>query len=168
MSKHRTVGAAATWRSRTIAAVVIGTAVTMVTAGCSMISTQATTITYNAADGVGADAGPIEVRNAFIVAGEDGTAGNLLAAIVNSSDRSQTLTIEVGEGAATSTQTVRVPARSVVSLGSGDDEPLLIEGLGTKPGASVPAYFQAGDAEGALVAVPVLDGTLEYLAPFVP
>ena len=44
------------------------------TTGCSMISPQATTIPYSAADGVNVPAsGPLKVRNALFVANEDGT-----------------------------------------------------------------------------------------------
>ncbi|MDT0180275.1 DNA modification methylase [Microbacterium sp. ARD31] len=169
MSKHRSVGGALTAkRSRVLASLAVGVAVAIGTTGCSMISTQATTIEYNASDGVAADAGPIEVRNALVVATEDGSAGNMLAAIVNSTDSSETLTIEIGEGSSKVTETLQVPANSVVSLGADGEEPLLIEALDTMPGADVPVYFQAGDAEGSLVAVPVLDGALEYYAPFVP
>jgi hypothetical protein len=32
----------------------------------------------------------------------------------------------------------------------------------------MPVYFQAGDAEGALVEVPILTGQTSYLEPFVP
>ena len=65
------------------------------------------------------------------------------------------------------TEKVRVPANTTVSLGVTDDA-LLIEGLDTPAGADVLVYFQSGDSEGAEVAVPVLDGTLDYLSEFVP
>ena len=134
-----------------------------------MTATYATKIPYSAAEGVNVwGSGPLEVRNALIVANEDGSEGNFVAAIVNQTDESHTLSIEFGEGGDVIEKTVRVPANSVVSLGTEDTEPLLIEGLDTLPGADIPGYFQSGDAEGTLVAVPVLDGGLPYLAPLVP
>jgi len=133
-----------------------------------MISPQATTIGYSAAEGVNVPAsGPLEVRNAQIVANEDGSEGNFVAAVVNSTDDSQTLNIELGDDGDI-TLTLRVPAHTTVSLGADGEDPLLVENLDTPPGADIPAYFQSGDAEGALVSVPVLDGTLDYLAPLAP
>ena len=147
---------------RLIASLAIGAAVVLGTTGCSMISPQATTIPYSAAEGVNVwGSGPLEVRNALIVANEDGSEGNFVAAIVNQTDESQTLHIEFGEGGdvdrgdrpragehrreprhrrhrAAAHRRPRHPARRPTS----------------------PAYFQSGDAEGTLVTVPVLDGGL--------
>ena len=156
-------------KPRLIASLAIGAVVVLGTTGCSMISGQATTIPYSAAEGVNVHgAGPLEVRNALIVANEDGSEGNFVAAIVNQTDESQTLHMEFGEGDAAIEARIRVPANSVVSLGTEDTEPILLEGLDTLPGADIPGYFQSGDGEGVLVSVPVLDGGLEYLAPLVP
>ena len=156
-------------KPRLIASIAIGALVVLGTTGCSMISTQATTITYSAAEGVNVHgAGPLEVRNALIVANEDGSEGNFVAAIVNQTDESQTLHMEFGEGGDTIEARIRVPANSVVSLGTEDTDPILLKGLDTPPGADIAGYFQSGDAEGVLVTVPVLDGGLEYLAPLVP
>ncbi|MFW1494737.1 hypothetical protein ACEV9S_24930, partial [Vibrio parahaemolyticus] len=79
---------------------------------------QATTIEYSASDGVNVpESGPLQVRNALIVADEEGTAGNFVAAIVNDTNQSQTLRLEVGEGGSTVRASVNVPASSTVSLG---------------------------------------------------
>jgi hypothetical protein len=156
-------------KPRLIASLAIGAAVILGTTGCSMISPQATTITYSAAEGVNVHgSGPLEVRNAFIVANEDGSQGNFVAAIVNQTDKSQTLNLEFGEGSSAVQKKVRVPANSVVSLGTKDEDPLLIDGLDTLPGAILATYFQSGDAAGVVAKIPVLDGQLTYLAPLVP
>src|SRR6187431_146604 len=121
-------------KPRLIASLAIGALVVLGTTGCSMISTQATTITYSAAEGVNVHgAGPLEVRNALIVANEDGSEGNFVAAIVNPTDESVTLNMEFGEGGAIK-ETIRVPANSVVSLGTEDTDPILLKGLDTPPG----------------------------------
>ena len=101
------------------------------------------------------------------VANEDGTEGNLVAAIINDTADSHTLNIVFGESSSSIEVTVRVPARTTLSLGA-DDEPLLIEDLDALPGTDLPGFFQSGDAEGVVVSVPVLDGTLDYLAPLAP
>ena len=118
---------------RLIASLAIGGALVLTATGCSMISPQATTIGYSAAEGTNVpDSGPVEVRNAQIVANEDGSEGNFVAALINQTEDSQTLNVEFGEGGPT--LTVRVPANTTVSLGSEEDEPLLIEDLDALPG----------------------------------
>lgn len=158
-------------KTRLFASLAVGAAVVLGTTGCNLIAPQATTIEYSASDGVNVpESGPLQVRNALIVADEEGTDGNFVAAIVNDTNQSQTLRLEVGEGADTVRASVNVPASSTVSLGdlTNKVEPLALEGFEGAPGSTVPVYFQSGDAEGALVQVPVLDGALEYLAPLAP
>jgi hypothetical protein len=167
---NRTLGGERkTTRSRIVASLALGALVAFGTTGCAMFSTQATTIPYSPADGVNVgDSGPLEVRNVLIVANEDGSEGNLVAAIVNSTSESQTLRIESGEGGPSVSETIRVPANSILSLGSEETEPLLLKGIDTLPGADLPLYFQSGDAEGVLASVPVLDGALDYLTALAP
>ncbi|WP_239066073.1 DNA modification methylase [Microbacterium hibisci] len=132
-----------------------------------MISPQATTIEYSAAEGANVyESGPIQVRNAQIVANEDGSEGNFVAALINDTDDSHTLNIEFGEGGPT--LEVRVPARTTVSPGSDEDEPILVEDLDALPGTDIETFFQSGDSQGELAYIPVLDGTLDYLAPLAP
>jgi hypothetical protein len=153
-------------KSRLVASVALAVAVAVGTSGCAMVSTQATTIPYSPADGVNIpDSGPLKVRNVLIVADEEGIDGNLVAAIVNDTDEPHTLRIEFGEPA--QRVSVRVPAKSVVSLGE-NEEPILLEGIDTMPGADIDMFFQSGDDTGVVQPVPVLDGTLPYLADLVP
>jgi hypothetical protein len=108
------------------------------------------------------------VRNVLIVTDEEGVDGNLVAAIVNATDDSQTLNIEYGEGSDKTAEKIRVPARTTVSLGTAETDPLLLEGINTKPGANLPMFFQSGDSEGILFSVPVLDGSLDYYGDLLP
>ena len=167
-SINRANGGAPTARtSRVMASVALGAVLLLGTTGCAMLSTQATTLPYSPADGVNVpDAGPLLIRNALLVTDEEGEDANFLAAIINPTDESQSLTLEFGEEDPIS-QTVRVPANTTVSLGVTDD-PLLIEGLDAQAGSDVLVYFQSGDDEGVEAAVPVLDGELDYLSEFVP
>jgi hypothetical protein len=106
--------------TRRLAPVALAAAVLLGVTGCAMISPQATTIPYSPADGVNVPAsGPLKVRNALFVADEAGENANFLAAIVNDTDKAQTLLVGV-DGA---NKSVRVPARSTVSLGFDDAEP---------------------------------------------
>lgn len=156
-------------KSRLVASIALGAAILLGATGCSMISPQATTIPYSPADGVNVkDSGPLEVRNALIVADENGENGNFVAAIVNTSGDPQTLQLTFGEGGGAIEKSVRVPARGVVSLGTEDTEPLLVAGIDTLPGADLAVFFQSGDGDTVRADVPVLDGELPYLAPLVP
>lgn len=159
-------------KTRLIASIAVGAAVVLGTTGCNLIAPQATTIDYSASDGVNvpAEAGPLHVRNALIVADEDGTTGNLVAAIVNDTSGSLTLRIEVGEGSSAVKSNVIVPANKTLSLGdlTSDTEPLRLNDIDAVPGSTVPVYFQSGDGQGSLMQVPVLDGALAYLSTLAP
>ncbi|MFN3948773.1 DNA modification methylase [Microbacterium sp.] len=159
-------------KTRLIASIALGAAVVLGTTGCNLIAPQATTIDYSASDGVNvpASAGPLSVRNALIVADDEGTTGNFVAAIVNDTTEPLTLRIEVGEGSSAVKSNVIVPANRTLSLGdlTDDVEPLRLNGIDAVPGSTVPVYFQSGDGEGSLMQVPVLDGALEYLSPLAP
>jgi hypothetical protein len=153
---------------RLIASLAVGAALVLTATGCSMVSPQATTITYSAAEGTNVYAsGPIEVRNAQIVANEDGTEGNFVAALVNQTDEEHTLIVDLGDASSKPLE-IDVPAHSTKSLGSDEHKPVRIPGFDALPGTDVSTMFQSGDAEGELVSVPVLDGTLNYLAPLAP
>lgn len=156
--------------ARLIGTAALGAAVLLGTTGCAFSSTQATTIPYSPAEGVNVPdtSGVLEVRNALIVADEDGVDGNLVMAIVNSSDATETLNIEFGEDGEGGSATVRVRGGEVLSLGAEGNDPLLLEGIDSKPGTTLPVFFQSGDGAGALIMVPVLDGALPYLADLVP
>lgn len=143
----------------------LGLAVALGTTGCTFITHQATTIQYPASDGVNVEAtgGPVVVRNALVVANEEGSEGNLIAALVNEGSDSATLTIDV----AGQQLRVRVPAGERVSLGA-DEEPILIDALDATPGSTVEMLFVSGDDDAEPVQVPVLDGTLPYYRDLVP
>jgi hypothetical protein len=153
-------------KSRLVASAALSALVLLSATGCTFISPQATTIEYSASDGVNVfdSESPLDVRNVFIVANEDGSVGNLVAAIVNPTDERATLTIGV-EG--NEPFTVTVPAGDTVSLGA-DTDPLRIVDLDTMPGSTIELHFQSGDTLGTKTQVPVLDGSLPYYTDLVP
>ncbi len=169
-SKHRSFGLApAPRRARLLATAALTAAVLLGTTGCGLTATMGTAISYAPSDGINVrNAGPLEVRNALIVVDEKGTVGNFVAAIVNMTDSPETLTMQVGDGADAITQTVRVKANSVVSLGAEGQKPLRLEGIDAQPGSTLPVFFQSGDAQGVNGNVPVLNGQLGYLSTLVP
>ena len=151
--------------TRRLAPIALAVAVLLGATGCSLTSPQATTIPYSAADGVNVpDSGPLEVRNALFVADESGENANFVAAIVNGTDSAATLLVGI-DGV---NKTVRVDAGSWISLGFDGAEPLEFTDIDARPGVDLDVTFQSGDGEAVLYSVPVLDGTLPYLADFVP
>ena len=92
----------------------------------------------------------------------------LVAAVVNTTSETQTLNIEYGEGASKTSETIRVPANGVVSLGTDETDALPLEDIDTKPGSNLPMFFQSGDSDGVLFDVPVLDGALDYYGDLLP
>jgi hypothetical protein len=158
-------------KSRLIASVALGAAIVLGTTGCAFITEQATTEIYSPADGVNVpDSGPLKVRNVLILSEAEGEPGSMIAAIVNETDESHTLNIELGEGSSAQKATVRVPANSSLSLGNpaDDTDPLALDTIDSPPGSTIPVYFQSGDAEGVLYQVPVLDGELDYYSDLMP
>jgi len=151
--------------SRSLASLALGGLVVLGTAGCAAITPQATTIEYSPADGVNVPVGedsPVKILNTLIVADEDGTNGNLVAAFVNSSDDDVTVAL-AWDGGATE---IEVPADSTLSLG-GTDEPVLLENIDTPAGATVPIAFATG-GEPVQAEVQVFDETLHYLEGLAP
>ncbi|MFK4760522.1 DNA modification methylase [Microbacterium sp. ZW T5_45] len=153
-------------KSRLVASAALSALVLLGATGCTFISPQATTINYSASDGVNVsdESGPIVVRNAFIVANEDGSVGNFVAALVNQTGERETLTISID---GFDPFTVTIPANGRISLGA-DEEPLRIVDLDTQPGATIEMHFQSGETTGAKAEVPVLDGSLSYYKDLVP
>ncbi|MGO2746381.1 DNA modification methylase [Microbacterium sp.] len=154
-------------KSRLVASAAVSALVLLGTTGCTFLTPQATSIDpYNVSDGVNVpdSEGPLDIRNAMVIATEDGSTGNLIAAVVNATSNAETLIIEI-EGL--EPLRLHVGAGDTVSLGA-NAEPLRIDDFDTMPGATVEMYFQSGDATGATAEIPVLDGTLPEYSDLVP
>ena len=151
-------------KSRALASIALGAAVILGTAGCSMISPQATTIHYAAAEGVNvpASAGPITARNVFFVIGEGDTA-NLVASFSNPTTKDATIVVALAGG---ETITVDVPALGAVNFGV--DEQRTFTNFTVPVGANAEVAFTSGDGQTTTVKVPVLDATMAYLEEAVP
>lgn len=120
---------------------------------------------YSAGDGVNiSGVGPLSVRNVLVVANEEGTMGNLVAAIVNNTPDDHVLTIDVGDEPSPDLS-IDVPAETTISYGDRDtlEDAPLIEDLSAIPGSTVAMTFQAGNSEPVTEQVPVLGDCLPYL-----
>ena len=151
--------------SRSLASLALGGLLLLGTTGCAAITHQATTIQYSPADGVNVPLGedsPVQVLNALIVADEEGEDGSFVAALVNTTDADENVTLDWGSGSAQ----VSVPANTTLSLGA-DEEPLLLPGIDTPAGATLPVVFQTG-GEPVTAEVPVFDEALAYLEGLAP
>ena len=159
--------------SRALASIALGAAVILGATGCNMISPQATTIPYSAAEGINIDdaSGPVKVRNLFIVADESGENGNLIGSFINNTDEEHTVSIQIGEGSDAISVEVKVDgASSTVSLGGDGEngqEPLLLEGLNADVGGTVVSNITSG-GETVTTHLTVLEGKLSYLENLAP
>lgn len=127
-------------------AAVLGILMIPLFTGCAFANPEVASASWSRA-GVGVNieqVGPLEVRNVLVVTTEDGSAGTLIAAVVNNTDTQQVLDLEIGEGSEADVR-IEVPAESTVSFGQRPslDDPPVIEGLGATPGSMVPVTFAA-------------------------
>lgn len=134
--------------------------------GCTFGAVQATRLAYDPSDGIGAEVGDVQVRNALLVT-EDGETAALVVALVNAGERRVQLAVSWDSESGRVEESISVPAGETVSLGAEEDT-LTLEGVDAQPGSLFPIYFQYGDEEGQELGVPVLDGALDEYAAFVP
>ena len=151
--------------SRALASIALGAAVLFGATGCSMISPQATTIAYPAAEGINVPnaTGPVEIRNVFFVVGDDADTANLVGIFVNPTGDDQVATLSIDGG---KNINIAVPAGETVSYGV--DEQKTVTGFTGELGANVDVAFTSGTGQTETVAVPVLDGAMSYLEQAVP
>ena len=150
-----------------MATVVVAAGILLGTSGCNLYAPQATTIQYDASDGVSGELGDLAIRNAILLT-EDGENANLLVHVVNSSDEDIELLVQF-EGADEKVDTeVTVGANSTTEFGVDGGESVAVESLDATAGSLFPMFFQYGDLTGTELLVPVLDGTLAEYSTLVP
>ena len=157
-------------RARTVASVVLAAGILLGTSACNLAAPQATTIQYDASDGVSGDVGDIAVRNAMLIT-EDGETANLVVTVVNRGDSAHSLTVQFTAAGDKVTERINVPANTSLTVGTPDAPTVTLENTGAETGGLFPVYFQYGEETPLELLVPVLDTTLpEYstLAPSAP
>jgi hypothetical protein len=137
------------------------------TTGCNLYAPQATTIQYDASDGVSGDVGDLAIRNAILLT-EDGENANLLVHVVNSSDEDIELRVQYQGVEEKVNRNVTILADSTTEIGVEGGENLAVEGLNATAGSLFPVFFQYGDLTGTELLVPVLDGSLAEYSSLVP
>ncbi|BDZ44849.1 hypothetical protein [Naasia aerilata] len=153
---------------RTAVSALLAAVLAVSIAGCSFTNgNQTLPRKYDPSDGVGANVGDLDVRNALIVT-DDGSRGSLVVTVINQTDKQKQLSMQYESSSATAangreTVRVNVPEFSTVTFGYDESEQVVLEDIDTTPGALFPVYFTSGNSEGAELKVPVLDTTLaEY------
>lgn len=149
--------------SAVVAALVLGT-----TAGCTFITPQVTTLHYDPSDGVGANIGDIQVRNALLLT-SDGSTASLLINFGNPKNYSTTVHLQYKDATGSKVdKNVDVLADSVTSFGGEGQGKILLTGIDTKAGDLFPVFVQPSGETGKELALPVLDGSASEYADLVP
>ncbi|WP_139122982.1 hypothetical protein [Cellulosimicrobium cellulans] len=160
MTRTTTSRAARTLRFWAVPVVVAGVAVT---AACSPIET---TRPYSPSDGQRVDlTDDLRAVNLLMVSAGEGEPGTLLGAFANDSAEDVEFEIAPEGGAAL---TVPVPAGEAVYLGAEDGFDAQLGRVEVPPGAVLPMVVGVSTGVEKDVPVPVVDGTLEEYAPYVP
>lgn len=161
---------------RAVATIALAASLAVGLSGCNFFSPQRTLEKYDPSDGVGANLGDIEIRNALLITdgGGEGERGTLVVSITNLTDQATQLRIEYPSFAADAVDgkvsfQLGVPAKSITTTSAGDSGQIVLENIDAPAGSLFSVYMQAGDAPGTDVRVPVLDSSTfnEYatLAP---
>ncbi|MFC5928295.1 hypothetical protein D6T64_17985 [Cryobacterium melibiosiphilum] len=154
-------------RTRIAASVVLMAGVALGTAGCGFTATQATSIAYDASDGVSGTVGELEFRNAILLS-DDGDTANLLLSVVNLSDKAVQLNVQYEADGEKVTARETIAALTTVTLGSTDEPEIVLENIDSQPGALFPVFLQYGNETGVELLMPILDGSMDVYSSLVP
>lgn len=155
-------------RMRLVATLATAAIIAVGASGCSLDPrVHATTRDYSPAEGINVPGfGDVTVRNVLLVANDEGTAGKLVAAIVNRGTGNAVVDFDI-DG---TTVSVEVPANKTVSLGTADHAApdVALKGKETRPGADVEVKVFVPGQDEATIHAPIVDGTLPYYKDIAP
>ena len=145
---------------RLLPVAVLGAALAL--SACQTQSPVSTEISYNAADGVPVDLGPVQVRNLLVVTDGKGKPGVLSGSLSNTSSEALKVQFRLPQG---DPVTTTAPAHSQAQLS--ESEQLQLPEVPVAPGDVVTLSVQSGTAPETVVVVPVLKASGYYasLAP---
>jgi hypothetical protein len=115
---------------------------------------------YQAAVGVNDRSGAVDILNALVVSGTDGSgtfAGTLVNKDLTSADQLESVS---GPGITASRRTVEVPAGGTALLAESGD--VTLRGSGIEPGTCVELTFTFASGPSTTVKVPVVTATGDY------
>ena len=154
-------------RARIAASVVLAAGILLGTSACGFFAPQATSIQYNASDGVSGDVGEIHVRNALLVSA-DGELANLIVSVVNPTDTLQQVLVQYKSSTGTVSQDIPVEANTTVTFGTDGAPSVVLENMDSQPGSLFPVFFQYGEETGIELLLPVLSGTQGEYSTLMP
>jgi hypothetical protein len=128
-------------------------------AGCTFITPVATGLAYDQSDGISANVGAIQLRNAFVVS-DDGETANFVGVVINTSKTAKNINIQyvshVDNKTANTTINVKIPAGGVISYGDPTVPQLQFDAINVQPGALFKVFLQYGSVSGKSLRLPVL------------
>jgi hypothetical protein len=151
---------------RTAASVLVAAGLMTGLAACDAVTPQWTTHSYAPSDGVNGQAGPVLIRNAFLVT-DGGVRASLVVGLVNTTSQPAQVTVQYTAQGTPRTTTVTVPNGDLLSIGPGRQATVTLSGITAKPGALFPIYMRSG-GKGAQLQVPVLNNTLPGYSTLTP
>lgn len=155
-------------RARFVSTLVASTLTVTALTGCTFSAEIANLQPYDPSDGVATTMDDVAVRNALLITG-DGKDANLVMTVVNTTGENVDLRVQYGPSGARQTDIIALPAQpELFQVGSDPANQLIISDEGILAGSLFPVYFQHGDAQGEIIEVPVLDGTLAEYQLLIP
>ena len=128
-------------------------------AACTFITPVATGLSYDPSDGISANVGSIQLRNAFVVS-DDGESANFVGVLINTSKSEKDVNVQyvshVDNKTANTTLTVKIPAGGVISYGDPGVPQLQFDAINVQPGALFKIFVQYGSVSGKSLSLPVL------------
>ncbi|MBO9521763.1 MAG: hypothetical protein J7518_09520 [Nocardioidaceae bacterium] len=115
---------------------------------------------YQAATGVNDRSGDIDVLNALIVSGEDGSGTLAVTLVNNSQTQKDALTGVTGEGVTVDAKKVTVPVDGLVNLAESGD--VSVDGDGVAAGKFVTLTLTFENGQATTVTVPVVTDEGDY------
>ncbi|MGQ7295174.1 hypothetical protein [Quadrisphaera sp. KR29] len=151
---------------RALAASALALASLTAATGCTATNRQQTLDTYAPGAVASTSLGTVHVGGLFVAADGEGAAA-LVARIVNQGDDPVSVEISDQDGGSGLQGTFDVEPGTTYDVGPGGDDSVTASSFDQPPGQVITMRVSAGGQDRDL-AVPVLDGTLEQFAQYVP
>ncbi|TFD69464.1 hypothetical protein [Cryobacterium ruanii] len=158
-------------RARIAASVVLTAGILLGTSACGFFASPATSIAYDASDGVSGEVGELHIRNGILFS-TDGQLASLVVTVVNPTDTLTSVLVQYESSTGKVSQSVPVEANTTVTFGTAGAPSVILENMDSQPGSLFPVFFQYGEETGTELLLPVLtgfqaeyDGLLPTLAP---
>ncbi|WP_421084695.1 hypothetical protein [Rothia nasimurium] len=135
--------------------------------GCTYTNNPATTLVYDASDGVSFTMWPkgqrVDMRNMLVISEGEGQPGRVLGTVYNMGETAQTVTFNLGDGQSFSVDVE--PGESKIL--EEDTNEVIIDSTPEAPGLIIEAEGVIGETTEAF-SLPVLNGDLEEYAEYLP